>query len=108
MVERGRYGSGELDLFKKICRFCCSNIKNMMVNFECLPFPETPIIETEEHVLNECPAYHSLRISLSENLRSLLMFKEYAITMSSTHLNEFGRYLQNSYRIRNPKDFSND
>ena len=104
MVERGRYGSSELDLSRKICRFCCSNIDNTMVNFECLPFQESPIIETEEHVLNECPAYHPLRVALSENLKSLLMLKEYAIIMASTNQKEFGRYLLDSYKIRNPKD----
>ena len=39
----------------------------------------------------ECLAYHSLRVALSEDLKSLLMLKEYAIIMASTHQREFGR-----------------
>jgi hypothetical protein len=44
--------------------------------FENLPFMEQPIIESEEHVLTECPYYHPLRVSLSENLKSLFSHDE--------------------------------
>ena len=104
MIEKGRYGSGQLDLSRKVCRFCCSNLDGTMTNFECLPLCETPIVESEEHALTECPSYHSLRLSLSDNLKSLLMLKEYRLIMTTFHMKEFGRYLVNCYRLRNPKD----
>ena len=104
MIERGRYGSSDLNMSRKVCRFCCSNNDNTMINFEHLPFHEVPIIESEEHVLNECPAYHHLRSALSDNLKSLLMLKEYNLIMSSAHMKEFGRYLSDCHLIRNPKD----
>ncbi len=77
-----------------------------MENFECLPFCEDPIIESEEHVLTECPYYHALRIGLSDNLKSLLMLNEYGTIMQSFHVEEFGRYLLNCYHLRNPKKSS--
>ena len=61
MIEKGRYGQSPLDLSRKICRFCCSNNDNTMINFEYLPCHEVPILESEEHVLTECPAYHCNR-----------------------------------------------
>jgi hypothetical protein len=62
----------------------------------------TPIIESEEHVLTECPAYHHIRINLSENLLSLLL-KEYGTIMLSHHLPEFGKYITDCHHRRNPK-----
>ena len=73
-----------------------------MKTFEKLPFFETPIIESEEHVLTECPWYHSTRSKLSDNLKSLLMLKEFGLIMTSQHVEEFGKYLTDCYRIRNP------
>ncbi len=103
MIEKGRYGQSQLNLSRKACRFCCVTTDGTMENFECLPFHEDPIIEYEEHVLTECPSYYPLRISLSDNLKSLLMLKEYGLIMSSPHMNEFGRYLLNCYHLRHPK-----
>ena len=37
----------------------------------------------------ECPYYHPLRTSLSENMKSLLMFHEYGLIMSSNHMEGF-------------------
>ena len=72
-----------------------------MINFECLLE-----LESEEHVVAKCPAYHPLRVALSENLKSQLMLKEYELIMPSFHKEEFGRYLDDCYKFRNPKDFS--
>ena len=79
LIEKGRYGASQLKQSRKVCRFCCSNNNDTMTNFECLPFCEELIIESEEHVLTECPYYHPLRVSLSENLISLLMPKQYGL-----------------------------
>ena len=73
MIEKGRYGHSHLNLSRKSCRFCCNTTDGTMENFECLPFCEDPIVESEEHVLTECPYYYPLRVSLSDNLKSLLM-----------------------------------
>ncbi len=108
MIEKGRYGPSPHNLSRKVCRFCCKN-DGTMTNFECLPFCENPIVESEEHVLNECPTYYHLRVALSDNLKSLLMLKEYGLIMSSQHMSEFGKYLADCHRIRNPetKDHKN-
>ena len=103
-IEKGRYGHYHLDHSHKLCRFCCDNSDGTMENFEYLPFCEAPIIESEEHVLTECPLYHPLRTSLTENLKSLLMLKEYGHIMSSVHMKEFGKFLLDCHKIRNPKD----
>ena len=107
MIEKGRYGLSPLDLSRKICRFCCSNNNNTMINFEHLPCHEVPILESEEHVITECPAYHCLRVALTDSLKSLLMLKEYGGIMSSMHMKEFGRYLLACNKLRNPNTSSN-
>ena len=80
-----------------------------MINFEYLPCREVPILESEEHVLTECPAYHSIRVALPDSLKvkSLLMLKDFGIIMSSIHMKEFGRYLLACYKLRNPYSSSN-
>ena len=67
-----------------------------------LPFSTDPILETEEHVLTECPKYHQLRSNLSDNLKSLILLKAYGTIMSSSHIYEFGKYLTDCHRLRNP------
>ena len=100
-IERGRYSTNPANPSSRACSFCC-NI-NHLKGFEALPFAETPILETEEHLLNECPTYHTARSSLSDPLKSLLMLKEYLLIMQSDHVTEFGLYLVACHRIRNPR-----
>ena len=83
--------------------FAATNFDGTMTIFLNLPLCEDLIFETEEHALTECPAYHHLRTALSENLKSLLMLKEYGLIMSTHHMNELGRYLSDCHRLRNPK-----
>ena len=106
LIEKGRYGYSQLNQSRKVCRFCCNNNNDTMINFECLPFCEELVIESEEHVLTECPYYHPLRVSLSDNLKSLLMLKQYGLIMSSIHMLEFGKYLVDCFILRNPKHTS--
>ena len=101
-VELGRYTSNRYNEAMKTCRFCCSEDPNIIGLLEELPFFETPITETEDHVLTVCPGYHSIRSNLSENLKSLLMLREYGAIMNSHHVEEFGKYLVDSWRHRNP------
>ena len=85
----------------------CSNSNNTMIKFEYRPHHEVPILESEEHVLTECPTYHCIRVALSDSLKSLLMLREYGVIMSSIHMKEFGRYLLACYKLRNPNTSSN-
>ena len=105
-VERGRYSTKE-KLTKKsdrACRFCCGGAsKEVIKMIEELPFCTEPILETEEHAMVTCPAYHSQRSNLNENLKSLVMLLQFKTITDSDHAEEFGIYLQKCYRIRNPK-----
>ena len=99
-IERGRYTKISTSV-SKACRFCCDHEQ-----LDCLlqlPNAELPIIESEEHVLTECPGYHNIRARLSENLLNLLLLKEYSVIMHSCHLPEFGKYLTDCSNLRNPK-----
>lgn len=106
-IERGRYkvhkqGHRILD---RLCRFCCLNEEEsseVLLLMEHLPFYE-PILETEHHVLTECPAYHHIRYKLSEDLKSLIMCLEYGTIMEQPSLiDEFGVYLIKCYNLRHP------
>ena len=50
-----------------------------------------------------CPAYHGIRMSLGDNLKSLMMLHEFSIIMETVHAEEFGQFLRRCYRKRNPK-----
>ena len=105
-LEKGRYATKNTipTLVDKACRYCCPSSRkdNILAALEELPFHITPILESEEHVLTECPAYHHLRSVLSDNLKCLLLLKEYQAIMESYHTKEFGKYLSNCYTFRNP------
>ena len=100
-VELGRYTkeTGSNYKLSKACYFC-SDI-NLLEGLVELPFSEEPILETEEHALTECPQYHGLCSNLSENLKCLVLLKEYSATMLSHHLPEFGKFLTDCHRLRN-------
>ena len=102
LLERGRYSTDRYNTPLKACRFCCTADRDIIIAFEQLPFFEEPVIETEEHSLTECNGYHNIRSKLSDNLKSLLMLKEYGLIMNSPHLPEFGKFLTDSFNIRNP------
>ena len=104
-IERGRYKPGS-SLMDRLCRFCCLNdtaASDFLQGLEYLPFFD-PIVETEHHVLTVCPAYHHLRIGLSDTTKSLLMRNDYGDVMQRPALlNEFGDFLCRSYSCRHPK-----
>ena len=100
-IEKGRYTKCIDNRIQKACRYCC-NISTLEYLAE-LPFSVDPVLETEEHALTECPKYHELRSNLSENLKSLLLLKAFGPIMSSYHIQEFGKYLTDCHRIRNPQ-----
>ncbi len=101
-IERGRDTTCYSNKALKTCRYCCSTDLDTIGLLEQLPFFEEPIIESEEHVLTECPEYHQLRSKLTENLKSLLMLKQYGAIMNSYLLPEFGKYLTDLFFHRNP------
>ena len=105
-LEKGRYVTKHMTpkIANKSCRYCCSppSRDNFLEALEELPFHVIPILETEEHVITECPAYHHLRIALSDNLKCLILLKEYRAIMESHHAIEFGKYLSDCYAYRNP------
>lgn len=98
-IERGRY-IPNYSLADKACRFCCTNDKDIIRNFEALPDYTGTIVESEEHAITACPGYHSLRSNLSENLLSLIMLRAYHTILNSEHAYEFGLYLYRCERLR--------
>ena len=105
-IERGRYSNikhGQR-MYDRLCRFCCvrkGESKDVLLNFENLPFYD-PIMETEAHMITVCPAYHHLRIMMSEELKLLLVTQDYRnIWMCTSLINEFGTFLSRCYTIRN-------
>ena len=105
-IETGRYDNKTSNLSLKACRFC--NDVDSLSMLEQLPFFEEPIAESEMHVLTECPGYHHLRLRLSNNLKSLIMLKAYNSIMSTLHIEEFGKYVTDCARHRNPSHSATD
>ncbi len=100
-IEIGRYSKEQHNTSLKACRFCCN--QESLASLEQLPLFITPILESEEHALTECPGYHHIRSLLSDNLKSLLLLKEFKTIMVSAHLPEFGKYVTACHRTRNPR-----
>ena len=91
-LERGRYASKTVSPTRvdNSCRYFCSGeARERLKILKQLPFSSEPIIESEEHALVSCPAYHGIRMSLGDNLKSLLMLHEFSIIMETVHAEEF-------------------
>ena len=72
-------------------------------DLECLPEFD-PIIESEHHVLTECPSYHHLRIQLSDKLKTNLLLLQYSHIMTHPLLaEELGSFLYKCYVQRKPQ-----
>ena len=101
-IEKGRYSKTSTFL-SRACRFCTFD-EDTAALFSELPFPVEPIIESEEHALTECPGYHHLRLSLSDDLKSALMRRDYMEALNSPlHLEELANFTRKCYLLRNPK-----
>ena len=104
-IERGRYTSRHSTM-DRLCRFCCLSDKDAietLQQLEALPF-FNPIVETEHHALTVCPAYHHLRMRLSDPSKSLIMRNDYSDIMKRPDLlEEVGNFLHGSYKYRHPK-----
>ena len=105
-VETGRYITKNkvTTMVDRTCRYCCFGSDwSDLVGFEALPYFD-PIIESEPHVLTECPGYHHLRYMLSDELKSNLLLCQYGYIMQHPILaKELGIYLTKSFNLRNPK-----
>ena len=102
-IEHGRYSTKYKapTVTDRTCRYCCGGEAiEVLQMLENLPINFNPIIESEEHVIVTCPAYHSHRINLSSNLKSLLMLHEFGTIMTSDHAEEFGTYLYKCHKMR--------
>ena len=105
-IERGRYTKKgkQPSLTDRVCRFCC--LEEDRSNLELLEAQladYNPIIESEQHVLTECPGYHHLRINLSDHLKTQLLLLNFNYIFAHPILaEELGKYLNKSFRLRNP------
>lgn len=105
-IERGRYikKGKQPSLTDRVCRFCC--LEEDRSNLELLEVQlvdYSPIIESEQHVLTECPGYHHLRMNLSDHLKTQLLLLNYNYIFAHPILaEELGKYLNKSFRLRNP------
>ena len=52
-----------------ICHLCTTSDEDTVDAFFQLPFLEL-VVESEQHLLTECPYYEDIRRSLSESIRS--------------------------------------
>ena len=107
-IERGRYATKDKpsSLLDRLCRFCYSKEDRTQLELlEELPcFNPNIILETEQHLITECPSYHHLRLALSDHLKCQLLRCEYANILSHPTLaEELGCFLKKSFFIRNPK-----
>ena len=101
-IETGRYVKKDHtpNPSERVCRYCSS--KEGTSDFEDLPFFD-PIIENESHVMTVCPAYHHLRMRLSDDLKTHLLLHQFEYIMKSVSLaKELGMFLHKSYYFRNP------
>ena len=107
-IERGRYVTNDKthSFINRLCRFCYSAEDKIQLELlEGLPcFSPNLIIESEQHVITECPSYHHLRVMLSDHLKSQLLLCDYAYILNHQILaDELGSFLKKAFYIRNPK-----
>ena len=112
-VETGRYEKKgkQTTPLDKACRFCCAhNIRAQ--DSKASPTAHTSVtsrdtvklvVEDEVHVLVVCPAYHHLRIQLSEELKCHLLLHQFSFIMYHPPLlKELSKYLDQCHKLRNP------
>ena len=83
------------------CKLCCTSEVELL---QQLPFSEEPIIENERHVLVSCPAYHHLRIKLSDPIKSSILAWDDRIQhlFDISSQEEFGLYVHRIFQQRFP------
>ena len=85
--------------WSRCCKFCCTPEVELL---QQLPFAEEPIVEDERHVLVSCPAYHHLRIRLSDHIKSsILAWDERVPLLFETNTQEeLGLYVHRIFQQR--------
>ena len=98
-VETGRYGSKSASIVNRACNFCCH-----LPTLELLSqLPEAnPIIEDEIHFLESCPRYQTLRGSIKEPTKTLLLNGDYKTLFLDEHIGEFTKFLAQIFKKRFP------
>ena len=88
--------------WSRSCKLCCTSEVELL---QQLPFSEEPIIEDERHVLVSCPAYHHLRIKLSDPIKSSILAWDDRIRhlFDISSQEEFGLYVHRIFQQRFPK-----
>jgi len=106
-IEQGRYikKGTTPSITDRICRYCCLDEDKEHLELLEVILPDfNPIIESEQHVLTECPGYHHLRLNLSDVLKSQLMLCNYTDIFCTPILaDDLGSYLHRCFLLRNPE-----
>ena len=93
-VETSRYSNHQTPNY---CRFCCDGQAKQLL--DQLPLVE-PLIENEQHVLNECPTYEEMRQTLPDHLLSAIASGEAANIYTERNGNALNRFLKASHTLR--------
>ena len=93
-VETSRYSNHQTPNY---CRFCCDGQAKQLL--DQLPLAE-PLIENEQHVLNECPTYEEMRQTLPDHLLSAIASGEAANIYTERNGNALNRFLKASHTLR--------
>jgi exonuclease III len=107
-IEQGRYVNrckGTVpSIADRICRYCYlhKDTRSHLDLLEVLHPNFNPILETEQHVLTECPGYHHLRSNLTDPLKSQLLLCDFMPIFYKPDLaDELGSYLKKCFLLRN-------
>lgn len=99
-IETGRWGQKRESINFRLCPSCCDvNETELLAE---LPFFE-PIIEDEYHVLRTCPAFHDIRLALSDNNKTCL-FANIGMMFHPENVQETARYARRIHDRRYPKE----
>ena len=75
-IEKGRHGKNRESRLNRRCPFCAD--REQLDLLEALPFPSDIVMENEEHVLSDCPAYEEIRSQANDKVREALLQRNFA------------------------------
>ena len=95
-IETGRYKNKPVET--RICHLCTTSDEDTVDAFFQLPFLEL-VVESEQHLLTECPYYEDIRRSLPESIRSKGdNFK--SLLTDDSYVLHAARYVSNLFKRR--------
>ena len=98
-IETGWYGSKSGSILNRACNFCC-HLPTLEL---LLQLPEAnPIIEDEVHFLGSCSRYQTMRASIKEPTKTLLLNGAYKTLFLEEHIGEFTKFLTQIFKTRFP------